>query len=381
MKKILILFLLIISTSAKSFDEHYKFEHEYYERIMFGKSQSMEEAKKLIDSYKYNKLEVRELSKPYLGPIIDGHAHPRKASQKALSTGTKYFIDDMPMLTTKANISMTVIMITPNTYYDETKWNYYYDFAANNENVLTNCHSNFIGMAANKKKYKKSIVDKEFDETIQKFKNGKCYGLGEAGLVHYNKKKKNPPKYRGKQSELDLDLKHPIIDKAFEFVNENKMPINLHLEPFHEMDGIDRLIEFKKFYKDKCRKYPDAKIVLAHTGMMPTKDLEEIFDYCPNTYTDWKIAFHWSSLWGFEDLHIPNDYRFKLHEVWAKSMEKYSDRYFFGSDHKLGKSPSYDVFVEHYMKHVRLMIGSLSPDVQEKIAYKNAARLFKINLN
>ena len=33
------------------------------------------------------------------------------------------------------------------------------------------------------------------------------------------------------------------------------------------------------------------------------------------------------------------------------------------------------------MKHVRLMIGSLSPDVQEKIAYKNAAKLFKINLN
>jgi predicted TIM-barrel fold metal-dependent hydrolase len=28
-----------------------------------------------------------------------------------------------------------------------------------------------------------------------------------------------------------------------------------------------------------------------------------------------------------------------------------------------------------------LMIGSLSPDVQEKIAYKNAAKLFKINLN
>ena len=100
-----------------------------------------------------------------------------------------------------------------------------------------------------------------------------------------------------------------------------------------------------------------------------------------STYTDWKLAFHWSSLWGFEDLHIPNDYRFKLHEVWAKSMEKYSDRYFFGSDQKLGKSPAHDVFVEHYMKHVRLMIGSLSPEVQEKIAYKNAAKLFKINLN
>jgi predicted TIM-barrel fold metal-dependent hydrolase len=380
MKIILFFIFLILPTFANSFDEHYKFDHWGYERIMFGKTESREEAKKLLDSYKLNNLEVRDTNKPYLGPIIDGHAHPRKSTGKALDIGTEYFIEDLPMLTNKANVFMSVIMGTPNTYKSEDNWNYYYDFAAEHQNVLTNCHSNFIGMSANKKKYKNSEVNKEFKETIKRFKKGQCYGLGEAGLVHYNKKKKNPP-YGGYQPQLDLDLKHPIIDKAFEFVNEHRMPINLHLEPFHEIDGIDRLTEFKNFYKKKCEKYPNAKIVIAHTGMMPTKDLEEIFDYCPNTYTDWKLAFHWSSLWGFEDLHIPNDYRFKLHEVWAKSMEKYSDRYFFGSDQKLGKSPAHDVFVEHYMKHVRLMIGSLSPEVQEKIAYKNAAKLFKINLN
>ena len=119
---------------------------------MFGKTESREEAKKLLDSYKLNNLEVRDTNKPYLGPIIDGHAHPRKSTGKALDNGTEYFIEDLPMLTNKANVFMSVIMATPNTYKAKDKWNYYYDFAAEHQNVLTNCHSNFIGMAANKKK-------------------------------------------------------------------------------------------------------------------------------------------------------------------------------------------------------------------------------------
>ena len=52
MKKILFFIFLILPTFANSFDEHYKFDHWGYERIMFGKTESREEAKKLLDSYK-----------------------------------------------------------------------------------------------------------------------------------------------------------------------------------------------------------------------------------------------------------------------------------------------------------------------------------------
>ena len=76
MKKILFFIFLILPTFANSFDEHYKFDHWAYERIMFGKTESREEAKKLLESYKLNNLEVRDTNKPYLGPIIDGHSHP-----------------------------------------------------------------------------------------------------------------------------------------------------------------------------------------------------------------------------------------------------------------------------------------------------------------
>ena len=54
MKIILFFIFLILPTFAYSFDEHYKFDHWGYERTMFGKTESREEAKKLLDSYKNN---------------------------------------------------------------------------------------------------------------------------------------------------------------------------------------------------------------------------------------------------------------------------------------------------------------------------------------
>ena len=131
----------------------------------------------------------------------------------------------------------------------------------------------------------------------------------------------------------------------------------------------------------KCKKFPQATLAIAHTGMMATKDLEEIFEYCKNVVSNWKIGFHWSSFWGFSDLYVTNGFNFKLYEVWAKSFEKYPDRYIFASDQKMGKGAGNDYYKIHYMKIIRDMIGSLEKDVQEKIAWKNAARVYNIKLN
>lgn len=159
---------------------------------MFGKTESCEEAKKLLDSYKNNNLEEIYTNIPYLGPILDGHAHPRKSPEKALIKVSEYFIDDMPMLTNKASVFMSVIMAAPNIYKAKDKMNYYYDFATKQQNVLTNYHSNFIGMASNKKKYKKSKVNKDFKKTIKRFKKGKWYGWEKMDWFTIIKRKKTP---------------------------------------------------------------------------------------------------------------------------------------------------------------------------------------------
>ena len=377
--KYLLFFFTFFAFNTWSHDEYYKFDAPNYEKMMFH-NLDKEHAKKYLDKYKANKLLVRNIKKPYSGKIIDGHAHPRKKNKKSLKAGTKYFMYDMPKLVEDAKVDFTLIMVTPNTYSSKSKFNYYYEFADKNKNIKTLCHSNFVGMA-NDTTYSKKDILNEYKQTITKFKNGLCYGVGEVGPIHYNKKKKDPPNYDGWQRPVDIDLEHWALNLAFKFAHDNNMPIVLHVEPFYEIKKINRISEVKKFYKKKCKQYPKAKLVASHTGMMPPKDLEELFKHCNNLYSDWKIAFHWSSLWGFEDLHIPNDYRFKLHEIWAQSFEKFPDRYYFGSDHKLGKSPAHDHYAIHYMKHVRLMIGSLNSETQSKIAYKNAAKLFKVNID
>ena len=45
MRKIIFFIFLILPTFANSFDDHYKFDHWAYERIMFGKTEIREEAK------------------------------------------------------------------------------------------------------------------------------------------------------------------------------------------------------------------------------------------------------------------------------------------------------------------------------------------------
>ena len=47
----------------------------------------------------------------------------------------------------------------------------------------------------------------------------------------------------------------------------------------------------------------------------------------------------------------------------------------------MGKGAGNDYYKIHYMKIIRDMIGSLEKDVQEKIAWKNAPKVYNINLN
>lgn len=345
---------------------------------------SEKEAKIWIEKFPYNHLKERNYKKPYQGKIIDAESHPRKRSKKKkkkIKKNAKYDISDFHIVADDAGIAHSIIMHTPNTYSYEGKWDYYFSYVKKHKRVSALCSANVVGMSANPKKYSKKKINKEWKKMLRHFKKGRCYGFGEAGFVHYNKKKKNPPHFKGRQNELDLDLNHPIIDKIFAWVNKNKMPIVIHMEPFHKIKNINRIDEFKKFYKTKCKKFPQATLAIAHTGMMATKDLEEIFEYCKNVVSNWKIGFHWSSFWGFSDLYVTNGFNFKLYEVWAKSFEKYPDRYIFASDQKMGKGAGNDYYKIHYMKIIRDMIGSLEKDVQEKIAWKNAARVYNIKLN
>ena len=51
-------------------------------------------------------------------------------------------------------------------------------------------------------------------------------------------------------------------------------------------------MSLKNFIKPNAKIFLKQILAIAHTGIMATKDLGEIFEYCINVVSNWKIAFH-----------------------------------------------------------------------------------------
>ena len=153
----------------------------------------------------------------------------------------------------------------------------------------------------------------------------------------------------------------------------------LHIEPVYRPRAIDNLARIKRWYKSVCRKYPRARLITTHSGMMSPADLEEIFLSCPNLFADFKILHSRGAVIGFADLHGVNDLEFRFFGHWTAMFEKYPDRFIFGSDWKEGRTRGSQR--RNYRKHiarVREMLGALPPSVQKRLAYANAKSVYRL---
>lgn len=115
--------------------------------------------------------------------------------------------------------------------------------------------------------------------------------------------------------------------------------------------------------------------------MMPPADLQELFELCPNFYADIKFTHNKGMYWGFSDLHTVSDLDFRFHQRWAQSIERYPDRYMYGSDWKFGLNKSSRQAMSDFVGHitmVRKIVGSLRADAQDKFMFENARRIFSL---
>ena len=302
----------------------------------------------------------------YNGPIIDVHAHPKSPYSDHFKKAKK------------SEVSITIIMGTPNNYRKFSSREFI-EVANRLNYVKAMCSSDFVGLAA-----RKDFLGAQYDleQAIKDFDKGRCIGFGEVGLSHYNKPKKSPD--RGEyQHELQLRLDHQLVGQLLTSANERSAPVIFHIEPYYSPEKINRLDEIMAFYKENCKKYPFAKIIAAHNGMMAPSNLQSLFKICDNFYTDIKFTHAYGMYWGFSDLHTPSDLEFRIHERWAKSIEAFPDRYMFGSDWKYGPDRMKKWHMSDFVGHiglVRRIVGSLKSEVQEKFMFKNAAEIFNINI-
>jgi len=301
----------------------------------------------------------------YDGPIIDSHSHPRKQNLKQL---TRHFAD-----ATIAGIERIIVMRTPNDYRKPMKRNKLLTRANKFTNVTILCSGDFVGHL-NKGRSKRAL--REVVDIRKALKDGLCTGIGEVGLRHYDKRWARG----GGQPEVIVPLYSPLVLELLAIANQFAVPIVLHIEPVYRPRSIDNTGKVKIWYKDICRRFPRAKFVAAHTGMMSPPDLEELFLACKNLYADIKVLHHRGAIIGFADLYAVNDLEFKWFEHWAKMFEKYPERFMYGSDWKEGRGRwrNKGFSYRNHTKRVRKMIGSLALSVQRKIAYSNAKRIFQL---
>ena len=302
---------------------------------------------------------------PYEGPIVDVHTHPM-----LWKVGDTYFEQARA-----SGIVHSILMGTPGTYRKGSS-QVYYPVANRLEDVSSLCSTDFVGIAGMLKyeNWARTVLYRAFED----FESGRCIGFGEVGLSHYNKPQKHPSGRGRYQHSVQLRLDHPLIVEMLAFANQHSATVAFHIEPFYSPDKIDRLTEVMAFYRRICTRYPGAKLIAAHNGMMPPETLEALFRDCPNIYADIKFTHSKGLYWGFSDLHIVSDLDFRLHERWAASMERFPERYLFGSDWKMGKGKSFDDFSGH-IAIVRRIVGSLREDVQRMFMFENARVVYGID--
>ncbi len=183
---------------------------------------------------------------------------------------------------------------------------------------------------------------------------------------------------RGRQPVVTVPLDHPLVHQVLSLADAYSVPLVLHIEPVNPGDGSNRIVEIKRWYQAVCEAYKNVQLIAAHTGMMSPADLEELLLRCPNLHADFKVLHSVRAINGFAHLHCVNDLDFQFFEEWAALIERFPDRFVFGSDWKDQRHGYTETSYAAHIREVRRIIGSLAPHVQQRIAYTNAKRLFRL---
>jgi hypothetical protein len=188
-------------------------------------------------------------------------------------------------------------------------------------------------------------------------KNGRFKGIGELHVNTLNTSPKIPP---GINRKLPVDC--PTFKAMFDLARKYKVPVDMHLE--WEPDTIEQL-------ERVLASYPGVSFKLAHCGKTSSADdIRAIMGKYANVYCDLSsrpgvLGYHTSKVVIFNENGFQQD-------GWRKLIEDYSDRFTVGAD-DVDSWDKYGVVVNMIRKG---LLANLSPATAEKVAYKNADRLY-----
>jgi len=174
--------------------------------------------------------------------------------------------------------------------------------------------------------------------------------------------------------------------KLMDGLDGKNVPVMIHWE-FYEWER-----DHKNFY-ELFKRYPNINFIIIHGGFGPAECNHELLKRFDNVYImlSKKDLIHIGRFWftykgkwlnsngpsskqkqsklGYAILNLNG----RINWQWMNIMIEFPDRLMFGSDcHKKYRWIHYDTIIETW----REILGQLEPELAEKIAYKNAKKLF-----
>jgi predicted TIM-barrel fold metal-dependent hydrolase len=161
--------------------------------------------------------------------------------------------------------------------------------------------------------------------------------------------------------KIDRDPSTPAFVRILGVAARRKVPVVIH----QELDGgaaaaLERALKAA----------PDATLVLAHAGSMAPRQLEGLLGRAANLMVDLSgMHFQRTPRLATEDG--------PLDPAWKALIERHPDRFLMGIDVWAPRlfEPA---MLDRLMRWTRRVLGELRPDVAERVAHANAARLFGV---
>ncbi len=194
------------------------------------------------------------------------------------------------------------------------------------------------------------------------FAEGKIKGFGE---FHTDNHSSGAPRIR-----RSIRTDNPAMRKFYEIANKYGGFIQVHAE----FDS-----DFEKDILSLSADYPKTTTVLSHC--LSTKDVDKVATILSQRKN---IVCELSSLGAVHvnRLNIPRSpHAFDsggLYSNWIKFIEAYPDQVLLGSDPCCGLDASYSEIIGELRSSV---LSYLKPEIIEKVAYKNAVRIFSLKSN
>jgi predicted TIM-barrel fold metal-dependent hydrolase len=263
----------------------------------------------------------------YTGPLIDAHSHVPNASA----------INAYVAAMRRHNVSKVLLLGVGGVQKDDTQW-----------------------IAAAAKSYPEHVVP---GLPVPDPTRGDAAGTLDVELARTNARALGEVHLRQISRKIDRDPNDSHFLEILKLAGERGVPVVIH----YEMTAPTAAARLEKALGAR----PEATVVLAHAGEAKPAELEKVLARNANLMVDLS-GMHFQRTPSLATETGPLDTR------WKALIEKMPERFIMGVDVWAPRlfEPA---MLDRLMRWTRRVLGELSPATAERVAWKNAAKLFRLD--